>query len=169
MKAGRCEVWGSNWNIIFRDEAEKLLESKDIDIEGRLSYEQFMGEETRAEKLFKLMDKDGDGWISKNVSQKSIVFSNWVIISMLNKSSNLIILKYPDIWPALSATSELDLIFIMLILRRIYGFLFPHSDSIFISRSSKKYAKIWAKNRWILKVSFLVKTVVSDLTDWGNI
>jgi len=48
------------------DEAEKLLESKDIDIEGRLSYEQFMGEETRAEKLFKLMDKDGDGWISKN-------------------------------------------------------------------------------------------------------
>jgi len=48
------------------DEAEKLLESKDIDIEGRLSYEQFMGEQTRAEKLFKLMDKDGDGWISKN-------------------------------------------------------------------------------------------------------
>ena len=56
------------------------------------------------------MDKDGDGWISKNVSQKSIVFSNWVIIPMLNKSSNFIILKYPDIWPALSATSELDLI-----------------------------------------------------------
>ena len=56
-----------------------MLESKDIDIEGRLSYEQFMGEETRAEKLFKLMDKDGDGWISKNVSQKLMVifrFSN---------------------------------------------------------------------------------------------
>ena len=65
--------WGGNGSIISRDEAEKLLESKDIDIEGRLSYEQFMGEETRAEKLFKLMDKDGDGWISKNVSQKSIV------------------------------------------------------------------------------------------------
>lgn len=48
------------------DEAEKLLESKDIDIEGRLSYEQFMGEETRAEKLFKLMDKDGDGYVTKN-------------------------------------------------------------------------------------------------------
>ena len=68
----RCEVC-LDWNITSRDEAEKLLESKDIDIEGRLSYEQFMGEETRAEKLFKLMDKDGDGWISKNVSQKSIV------------------------------------------------------------------------------------------------
>ena len=67
----RCEVRAGNGNIISRDEAEKLLESKDIDIEGRLSYEQFMGEETRAEKLFKLMDKDGDGWISKNVSQKS--------------------------------------------------------------------------------------------------
>ena len=67
---GRYEVRGGNWNLLYRDEAEKLLESKDIDIEGRLSYEQFMGEETRAEKLFKLMDKDGDGWISKNVSQK---------------------------------------------------------------------------------------------------
>ena len=64
----RYEVSGCNQNIISRDEAQKLLESKDIDIEGRLSYEQFMGEETRAEKLFKLMDKDGDGWISKNVS-----------------------------------------------------------------------------------------------------
>ena len=74
----RCEVC-LYWNITSRDEAEKLLESKDIDIEGRLSYEQFMGEETRAEKLFKLMDKDGDGWISKNVSQKLMVifrFSN---------------------------------------------------------------------------------------------
>ena len=66
----RCEGRPGNGNIISRDEAEKLLESKDIDIEGRLSYEQFMGEQTRAEKLFKLMDKDGDGWISKNVSQK---------------------------------------------------------------------------------------------------
>ena len=89
----RCEVKGCNWNIISRDEAEKLLESKDIDIEGRLSYEQFMGEETRAEKLFKLMDKDGDGWISKNVSQN---------LKQTELNNNIL--------PSSSATSELDLI-----------------------------------------------------------
>ena len=82
-----------DWNITSRDEAEKLLESKDIDIEGRLSYEQFMGEETRAEKLFKLMDKDGDGWISKNVSQN---------LKQTELNNNIL--------PSSSATSELDLI-----------------------------------------------------------
>lgn len=46
-----------------------MLSSKELDVEGRLSYEQFMGEETRAEKLFKLMDKDGDGHVTKNVSR----------------------------------------------------------------------------------------------------
>ena len=55
-------------NIIIRDEAAKLLESKDMDTEGRMSYEEFMGEQTKAEKLFKLMDKDGDGYVTKNVS-----------------------------------------------------------------------------------------------------
>ena len=38
-----------------------------------------MGEETKAEKLFKLMDKDGDGYVTKAVSQlfdqlKSVTF-----------------------------------------------------------------------------------------------
>ena len=55
-------------NIIIRDEATKLLESKDLDTEGRMSYEEFMGEQTKAEKLFKLMDKDGDGYVTKHVS-----------------------------------------------------------------------------------------------------
>ena len=54
--------------MIIRDEAAKLLESKDLDTEGRMSYEEFMGEQTKAEKLFKLMDKDGDGYVTKNVS-----------------------------------------------------------------------------------------------------
>merc|ERR1712154_648279 len=48
------------------DEAAKLLESKDLDTEGRMSYEEFMGEQTKAERLFKLMDKDGDGYVTKN-------------------------------------------------------------------------------------------------------
>ena len=54
--------------MIIRDEAAKLLESKDLDTEGRMSYEEFMGEQTKAERLFKLMDKDGDGYVTKNVS-----------------------------------------------------------------------------------------------------
>lgn len=34
----------------------------------RLSFEEFMGEESRAERLFKLMDKDGDGFVTKTVT-----------------------------------------------------------------------------------------------------
>ena len=54
--------------LLCRDEAEKLLESKELATDGRLSYEEFMGEQTKAEKLFKLMDKDGDGYVTKNVN-----------------------------------------------------------------------------------------------------
>merc|ERR550525_2141684 len=37
-----------------------------MDLDGRLSFEEFMGEASRAEKLFKLMDKDGDGFVTKH-------------------------------------------------------------------------------------------------------
>ena len=47
---------------------EKLFESKELDVDGRLSFEEFMGEQSRAERLFKLMDKDGDGFVTKHVS-----------------------------------------------------------------------------------------------------
>ena len=39
----------------------------DRDFDGRLSFEEFMGEETTLEKLFKNMDKDGDGVVTKQV------------------------------------------------------------------------------------------------------
>ena len=45
-----------------------MLEGKELDLDGRLSFEEFMGEQSRAERLFKLMDKDGDGYVTKNVS-----------------------------------------------------------------------------------------------------
>ena len=54
---------------MYRDEAEKLMETKDLDTDGRLSYEEFMGESSKAEKLFRLMDKDGDGYVTKNVRE----------------------------------------------------------------------------------------------------
>ena len=37
----------------------------DRDFDGRLTFEEFMGEECLLEKLFKSMDKDGDGLVSK--------------------------------------------------------------------------------------------------------
>ena len=52
-----------------------MLESKELDDDGRLSFEEFMGEPSRAEKLFKLMDKDGDGFVTKNV-RKGIFFKD---------------------------------------------------------------------------------------------
>ena len=39
----------------------------DRDFDGKLSFEEFMGEETSLERLFKSMDKDGDGTVSKEV------------------------------------------------------------------------------------------------------
>ena len=49
-----------------------MFESKDKDLDGRLSFEEFMGEASRAEKLVKLMDKDGDGDVTKHVSEKTL-------------------------------------------------------------------------------------------------
>ena len=46
---------------------ERMFDSKDKDSDGRLSFEEFMGEESRAERFFKLMDKDGDGYVTKHV------------------------------------------------------------------------------------------------------
>ena len=41
----------------------------DRDFDGRLSFGEFMGEETPLEKVFKSMDKDGSGTITKEVSE----------------------------------------------------------------------------------------------------
>ena len=40
----------------------------DRDYDGRLTFGEFMGEETPLEKVFKNMDKDGDGTVSKEAS-----------------------------------------------------------------------------------------------------
>ena len=54
-----------------------MFENKDKDLDGRLSFEEFMGEESRAERLFKLMDKDNDGWVTKHVSSHQSVPGCW--------------------------------------------------------------------------------------------
>ena len=60
-----------------------MFENKDKDLDGRLSFEEFMGEESRAERLFKLMDKDNDGWVTKHVSSVSSL-SVWVSLASSN-------------------------------------------------------------------------------------
>ena len=47
---------------------EEFFKRMDRDFDGRLSFEEFMGEETTLEKLFKNMDKNGDGVVSKQVN-----------------------------------------------------------------------------------------------------
>ena len=41
----------------------------DRDYDGKLSFEEFMEEETPLERLFRAMDGDGDGIITKSVRQ----------------------------------------------------------------------------------------------------
>ena len=51
----------------FREEVEKFFLEMDRDFDGKLSFEEFMGEETSLERLFKSMDKNGDGSVTKEV------------------------------------------------------------------------------------------------------
>ena len=60
----------SNEIYIERKEIEKFFAEKDRDFDGRLSLEEFLGEETQIEKLFRLMDKNADGFITKKVNRK---------------------------------------------------------------------------------------------------
>lgn len=41
----------------------------DRDFDGKLSFEEFMGEETALERLFKSMDRDGDGNVTKEARE----------------------------------------------------------------------------------------------------
>ena len=53
--------------ILFREKVDKFFNALDRDFDGRLSLEEFLGEETPIEKLFKLMDRNGDGYVTKKV------------------------------------------------------------------------------------------------------
>ena len=64
---------GITWNLFYpsppiRDEVSEFFDRMDRDYDGRLSFGEFMGEETPLEKVFKNMDKDGDGTVSKEAS-----------------------------------------------------------------------------------------------------
>ena len=60
----------SERKLYNREEVEEFFSYMDRDYDGRLSFEEFMGEECTIEKLFKNMDKNGDGYVSKQVRGK---------------------------------------------------------------------------------------------------
>ena len=49
---------------------DKLFASHDKDMNGKLSWREFVGEESKNERVFKLLDANKDGKISKPVSMK---------------------------------------------------------------------------------------------------
>ena len=44
---------------------EEFFNDMDRDFDKRLSFEEFLGEESHIEKVFKSMDKNGDGFVTK--------------------------------------------------------------------------------------------------------
>ena len=55
---------------------EEFFSYMDRDYDGRLSFEEFMGEECTIEKLFKNMDKNNDGFVSKTVCDQLHINQN---------------------------------------------------------------------------------------------
>jgi len=47
------------------EEVEEFFNDMDRDFDKRLSFEEFLGEESHIEKVFKSMDKNGDGFVTK--------------------------------------------------------------------------------------------------------
>ena len=43
-----------------------MFAERDKDHDGHLSFEEFAGQETKMERAFKSMDRDGDGYITKS-------------------------------------------------------------------------------------------------------
>ena len=52
-----------------REEVQEFFNDMDRDFDEKLTFEEFMGEESHIEKVFKSMDKNGDGFVSKEEFQ----------------------------------------------------------------------------------------------------
>ena len=57
------------YNKIFisREEVQDFFRTMDRDFDQKLTFAEFMGEESHIEKLFKSMDKNNDGFVTKKV------------------------------------------------------------------------------------------------------
>ena len=66
-----------------------LFESHDKDQNGKLSWQEFSGQESKNEKAFKLMDADHNGKITKNVSLIFYFYRVYVIVSFIGVQEGL--------------------------------------------------------------------------------
>ena len=66
------EVLPYSWLFHCSEEVDHFFSAIDRDFDGRLSFTEIMGEDTSVEKLFKIMDKNGDGFVTKKVSAQGI-------------------------------------------------------------------------------------------------
>ena len=57
-------------SIHYREEVDEIFKEHDKDLDGKLSWEELCGEETKNEKAFKLMDVDKNGKVSKEVKME---------------------------------------------------------------------------------------------------
>ena len=61
--------------------------------DGRLSFEEFLGEETHIDKIFRTMDKDNDGFVTKEVKDSValvLLFYSWHIFPFIHNCGKII-------------------------------------------------------------------------------
>ena len=76
--------------LFLRAEVSEFFNRMDRDFDGRLSFGEFMGEETPLEKVFKNMDKDGDGSVSKEVGIWVLIISNLQLLQLASTEGSKI-------------------------------------------------------------------------------
>ena len=54
--------------LLSREEVQEFFRTMDRDFDQKLTFAEFMGEESHIEKLFKSMDKNNDGYVTKKVN-----------------------------------------------------------------------------------------------------
>ena len=59
---------------ILRREVDGFFKVLDQNHDGKLSFEEFLGEETHIDKIFRTMDKDNDGYVTKEVHICYIIY-----------------------------------------------------------------------------------------------
>ena len=106
-----------DFSKLLRKEIEKFFAERDRDFDGRLSLEEFLGEETQIEKLFRLMDKNKDGFVTKKVrngksflisiSGKSQTFYAWNIYLTHLHEKRVLMKSFPSIGRTLAVSHEL--------------------------------------------------------------
>ena len=67
---------------LFRNEVSDFFERMDRDFDGRLSFGEFMGEETPLEKVFKSMDKVPHHGMMHQVFCKILIFALFIRMVM---------------------------------------------------------------------------------------